>query len=129
MKHMKKVLALALLAVSLFAVALPALANTNAIDVTEATAAAIAAQADWERIFGRPNLVQKSGYNVYVYRLQVYLNAWGRGSIRLSTDGIFGSDTLKVVREFQTYYSSLSVDGIVGQATKQKLIDVVGILF
>lgn len=51
--------------------------------------------------------------------LQALLNVYGNN---LTIDGIFGKDTLKAVKQFQTIYG-LEVDGEVGKNTWNKLLE------
>ena len=107
MKNMKKFVSLALVIVTLLAVAAPALALTGS----------------YTPYLGGPG----SRYNIrrghtgdQVKNLQMLLNATLHTSLAL--DGIFGSATEDAVERFQrNYMGSSAVDGIVGANTKQAL--------
>jgi murein L,D-transpeptidase YcbB/YkuD len=67
-----------------------------------------------------PQLGSRGGQ---VSEIQRQLNNWGfplEPNRRLSLDGVFGSETDRAVRQFQTY-AGLSVDGIVGPQTRNAL--------
>ncbi len=59
----------------------------------------------------------------YVKNLQLALNDLGYGAG--TADGIFGSNTLAAVQDFQTD-NGLTVDGLVGSATKECLWNLAG---
>lgn len=62
--------------------------------------------------------VSKGNSGALVYLLQIALIAHG---YEIDMDGIFGKQTLKAVKEFQSK-NALTVDGIVGQLTMSKLV-------
>lgn len=71
-----------------------------------------------------------SGKNVY--NLQHYLNRYlaQRGYAQITVDGSFGATTKQKVESFQQWYNSnmggnLSVDGVVGPATREALVNYV----
>ncbi len=63
-------------------------------------------------------LLRSGSQGNFVYLLQFILNQYG---YNLSVDGIFGSNTLNAVRDFQRN-NSLSVDGLVGTNTWRTLL-------
>ena len=65
-------------------------------------------------------LLRSGSNNNFVYLLQFILNQYG---YNLSVDGIFGSNTLNAVRDFQRN-NSLSVDGLVGTNTWRTLLNL-----
>lgn len=104
MNKMKKILALALLAVSLFAVALPAMA------------------ADWTWHYGS-EVDGNSGSSSNVRAVQNDLNAWrqANGYAKIGVDGYWGPETEAAVRLFQRLTPGLSEDGVVGPNTMREL--------
>lgn len=73
---------------------------------------------NWEtQLFGSSNL-SKGASGPNVFNLQYYLNEFGGAN--LSCDGSFGTQTENAVKAFQSS-SGLTVDGIVGNATKSAL--------
>ncbi len=65
-------------------------------------------------------LLRSGSQGNFVYLLQFILNQYG---YNLSVDGIFGSNTLNAVRDFQRN-NSLSVDGLVGTNTWRTLLNL-----
>ena len=65
-------------------------------------------------------LLRSGSQGNFVYLLQFILNEYG---YNLSVDGIFGSNTLNAVRDFQGN-NSLSVDGLVGTNTWRTLLNL-----
>ncbi len=65
-------------------------------------------------------LLRSGSNNNFVYLLQFILNQYG---YNLTVDGIFGSNTLNAVRDFQRN-NSLSVDGLVGTNTWRTLLNL-----
>ena len=63
-------------------------------------------------------LIRSGDRGNFVYLLQFILNSFG---YNLSVDGIFGSKTLNVVKNFQSQ-NSLQVDGLVGNNTWKTLL-------
>ena len=72
--------------------------------------------SNWEaEIFGPGNLKKStSGYPQRLY------NAALQGALGINQDGVFGANTEKAVKEFQTAHG-LTADGIVGTQTKAAL--------
>jgi len=107
MKQMKKILAIALIVMSVMAITVSAMA----ID-----------EEGYRDYLGGPgssqNLRQSSTYKLAVKNLQYMLLYVGFNPG--PCDGIFGSRTLQAVRSFQSTYG-LAVDGIVGADTKRVL--------
>ena len=103
MKNTKKILALALVIVSVFAIALPALAEA------------------WTSRYGS-EVDRNSGTNNQVMAVQTDLNKYF-GYQRLTVDGYFGDNTEDAVKDFQRAYG-LTADGVVGPKTMAKLYDV-----
>lgn len=100
MKNIKKFLALALVIVSVLAIAAPALA------------------ADWSSWYGDEELYTNSGDNHHIMHLQSDLNAYG--GYGLTVDGYFGKNTKAAVIAFQKA-NGLTPDGRVGPLTKSAL--------
>lgn len=100
MKNTKKILALALVIVSVFAIALPALAEV------------------WSSRYGDIELYTNSGDNHHIMNLQRDLNAYG--NYGLTVDGYFGPNTKAAVIRFQNAMG-LTADGRVGPLTKTAL--------
>ena len=66
-------------------------------------------------IFGPGNLIKPtSGYPQRLY------NSALQGALGINQDGVFGANTEKAVKEFQTAHG-LTADGIVGTQTKAAL--------
>lgn len=75
--------------------------------------------------FGKYTL-QKGQTSYYVMNLQMALNQCKlTGISTLKVDGVFGSGTLEAVKKFQEKHN-LTVDGLVGSATKAKLWELQG---
>jgi peptidoglycan hydrolase-like protein with peptidoglycan-binding domain len=109
MKNMKKFVSLALVIVTLLAVAAPALALSGSY-------------TPYLGGTGSSFNIRRGHTGDQVKNLQMLLNATLGTS--LSLDGIFGSGTLAAVKAFQTsYLGSSEADGIVGAKTKQALWD------
>lgn len=105
MKNMKKLIALALVAMTILAVAAPALASvTGYIPYLGGN--------------GSSYNIRRGHRGPQVTNLQIMLNAAGYNCG--NPDGIFGGNTETAVKAFQRA-KSLRVDGIVGGATKTKL--------
>lgn len=105
MKKIKKILAIALIALTMMAAAMPALASVG-----------------WGNYLGTEGSTYNIRYgqnNNRVYNLQVMLIHLGYLA-RGENDGVFGDKTLKAVKDFQKA-KGLTQDGIVGVATKQAL--------
>ena len=107
MKKMKKILALALVIVSVLAIAAPALAEA------------------WSSRYGDIELYTNSGDNHDIMRMQTDLNKYFKNipAHQLTVDGYFGKDTKATVIEFQRRMG-LTQDGRVGPNTKDKLWQV-----
>jgi peptidoglycan hydrolase-like protein with peptidoglycan-binding domain len=109
MKNMKKILALALVVMSVMAIALPAMAEV------------------WSNRYGDAELYSNTPGDVdaYVRNVQRDLNKYFQNypSYQITVDGYYGQDTKAAVRRFQGYMG-LSVDGRTGNQTKTKLWDV-----
>ncbi len=67
----------------------------------------------------KPGVLARGSSGDAVSTLQDAVNAWGYG---LDVDGKFGGETEAVVRHFQSY-ADLTVDGLVGPATRDALAD------
>lgn len=100
MKKFKMILALALVIVSVFAIAAPALA----------------ASGDYRDYFSSNTLKRSSQYKEAVKNLQIALNYLGYNCG--TADGIFGSRTEDAVENFQRANPPLAVDGECGSGTK-----------
>lgn len=105
MKNMKKFVSLALVIVTLLAVAAPALALTGSY-------------TPYLGGNGSSYNIRRGHTGDQVKNLQMLLNATLNISLKL--DGIFGSGTEDAVESFQAAYG-LQADGIVGANTKQAL--------
>ena len=107
MKNMKKILALALVIVSVLAISIPALA------------------AVWSDRYGAIELYTNSGDNHDIMRMQTDLNTYFKNipAYQLTVDGYFGKNTKATVIEFQRRMG-LTQDGRVGPNTKDKLWQV-----
>ncbi|MGE0490953.1 MAG: peptidoglycan-binding protein [Vulcanimicrobiota bacterium] len=66
---------------------------------------------------GKNERIRSGGSGPKVERLQEMLN---RGGAKLDTDGKFGQDTARAVRDFQKKHN-LDIDGVVGPETQKKL--------
>lgn len=99
MKNIKKVLALALVVVSVFAMALPALASTY----------------NYEDYFSG-NTLKRGNTSTAVMNLQMALDHLGYNVGPI--DGIFGSLTERAVKYFQEDTLGLAIDGQAGKYTK-----------
>jgi len=106
---MKKILALALVIVSVFAVAIPALA------------------AVWSDRYGDDDLYSNTQGDVdrYIRNVQADLNKYFENVSmwQIEVDGYYGEETKTAVRRFQLL-TGLSIDGITGDDTKDKLWEV-----
>ncbi len=111
MKNMKKVLALALLAVTLISVALPALALSGGYTA--------ASQYLSTSTLRQGNL---SNNPTAVRNLQLMLQALGYNPGPI--DGIYGPLTYEAVWAFQRDYGLTPRDGICGRDTKTKIWEV-----
>ena len=109
MKHMKKLIALALVAMTILAVAVPAMALTGGYN-----AAAQYLSTSTMKTGGNNN-------STAVRNLQIMLadREYNPGPI----DGVYGTLTANAVSDFQ-HKNGLSVDGQCGKYTKLKLWDV-----
>lgn len=76
----------------------------------------------WQTYYGTEPLKQSKTWSIYVTRLQKDLSDTGCGELEI--DGYFGEATLKVVKRFQAKHN-LTVDGVVGDATKKELWNAV----
>ncbi len=107
MKHVVKFVSLALVITTLLAIAAPALALTGSY-------------APYLGGTGSSYYIRRGHTGDQVKNLQMLLNATIGTSLTL--DGIFGSATEDAVEDFQrAFMGSSSVDGIVGDNTKQAL--------
>lgn len=108
MKHTKKIVALALVLVTVLAIGAPALAALSG------------SYAPYLGGSGSSYNIRRGHTGDQVKNLQMLMNACLGTSLTL--DGVFGSDTEKAVIKFQSQYG-LTADGIVGANTKQKIWD------
>jgi len=77
---------------------------------------------------GTPLEMESKGDNVRT--MQTYLNSIAKSHPSIGTlavDGIFGSKTQEAVREFQQLFG-LDVDGVIGQVTWYKIVEVYNLL-
>ncbi|MDR0897128.1 MAG: peptidoglycan-binding protein [Oscillospiraceae bacterium] len=120
----KRIVALAVLAFSLLAIALPALAYSPMyVDEGVGSGQTVNLRSSgWASYYGSANLSTSSPSGTYVRRLQEDLNTMP--FISISADGVFGSGTEAAVCAFQEYFG-LTVDGVAGSATKALLYQLV----
>lgn len=76
----------------------------------------------WQERYGTTTLRPSNTYSLYVQNLQTDLIALGYSCGTAGADGYFGTNTTTAVRAFQETYN-LTVDGLVGNATKQALFN------
>lgn len=76
----------------------------------------------WQTYYGTQPLKQSKTWSIYVTRLQKDLSIAGYGNMEIN--GYFGKGTLDAVKQFQSDYK-LTVDGVVGDATKKELWNAV----
>lgn len=114
MKHMKKLIALALVAMTVLAVAVPAMALDGGYNAAADYLSTSTLKRDW------------NNNQTAVRNLQIMLDAVGiyPGPI----DGIYGVRTESAVLTFQQRYDDLSDDGECGRYTKTKLWEVLSFL-
>jgi len=109
MKHMKKMLALALVVMSVMAIAVPALA------------------AIWTNRYSNTTLYKDTpgDVNGYIMNVQTDLNTYFQNysGYQIAVDGYYGDQTVAAVKRFQSYMG-LTSDGYTGPLTKAKLWDV-----
>ena len=83
--------------------------------------------SSWQERYGSATLSQSNNsgqYSIYVQNMQSDLIALGYSCGSAGADGYFGSNTHSAVCAFQTS-AGLTVDGLVGNATKQALFNAV----
>ncbi|MGI6635420.1 MAG: peptidoglycan-binding domain-containing protein [Christensenellales bacterium] len=108
MKNMKKFLALALVAMTVLAVAVPALALTGGYNAAARYLNNVTLKPDWPQ-----------NNSTAVENLQRMLDALGYDPGPF--DGIYGPLTKNAVLAFQQAHSDLTNDGICGKYTKIKI--------
>jgi len=108
MKNMKKLIALALVAVSIFAISIPAMALSGGYNQAARYLDNDTLKPDWPQNDSRA-----------VTNLQRMLAALGHDPGPI--DGIYGPMTEDAVLEFQQLHSDLTNDGICGRYTKIKI--------
>ena len=111
MKNMKKILALALVIVSVLAIAAPALALT------------------WTEHYGPGTLYSNTEGNVRRYIRNVQYDIRAVTGYQVTVDGYYGNGTKAAVKYFQKYMNdnhgySLAEDGICGPQTKDALMSM-----
>lgn len=108
MKHMKKLIALALVAITVLAVSVPAMALTGGYNEAARYLNNVTLKPDWPQ-----------NNKIAVANLQRMLAALGHNPGPI--DGIYGPMTTSAVLAFQQRYSDLTNDGICGRFTKIKI--------
>lgn len=108
MKHMKKLIALVLVAITVLAVAAPAMALTGGYNAAARYLNNVTLKPDW------PQNDSRAVKNLQ--RMLAYLG-YDPGPI----DGIYGPMTKNAVLDFQRDHSDLTNDGICGRYTKTRI--------
>lgn len=80
--------------------------------------------SSWQQRYGSTTLRPSNTYNFYAKNMQEDLIVLGYNCGSSGADGYFGSNTTTAVRAFQAN-QGLTVDGLVGNATKQALYSLV----
>ena len=80
--------------------------------------------SSWQERYGTSTLRASNSYNLYVKNMQEDLITLDYDCGSSGADGYFGSNTTAAVRAFQSDHN-LTVDGLVGNTTKQALYNAV----
>lgn len=115
--------------VAVTATSVPSKRDPAPPEIVKASFEAFKERKKGKTVIRMPEIVIKAGQKTapkpeYLTGVQFRLNALGFGAGRV--DGVNGPKTTKAVRAFQKSYPPLKVDGVPGQKTQEKLVEICG---